>query len=138
MYWLGIEEGATLLCGGNLSLNDERLKRGYFIEPTIFDNVSTNSVIWREEIFGPVLCVRSFRTAEEAIQLANDTHYGLAAAVMSNDSQLCERIAKNLEAGIVWINCSQPTFVQAPWGTRNPSPLSSSPPLYSQHWPKRN
>jgi betaine-aldehyde dehydrogenase len=111
----GIEDGAKLLCGG-LELSEQRLKCGYFVEPTIFDEVSTNSVIWREEIFGPVLCVRSFRTAEEAIQLANDTHYGLAAAVMSKDKELCYRIAKELEAGVVWINCSQPTFIQAPWG----------------------
>jgi len=73
-------------------------------------------VIWKEEIFGPVLCVKSFSSKEEAIKLANDTKYGLAAAVMSQSKELCQETAKKLRAGIVWINCSQPTFVQAPWG----------------------
>lgn len=73
--------------------------------------------MWREEIFGPVLCVAGFDTEEEALRLANDSKYGLAAAVMSNNKERCSRIARKLEAGIVWINCSQPTFVQAPWGS---------------------
>ncbi|KAE8735025.1 Betaine aldehyde dehydrogenase [Hibiscus syriacus] len=69
-----------------------------------------------EEVFGPVLCVKTFSSEDEALELANDTHYGLGAAVLSNDLERCDRISKQLQAGIVWINCSQPCFCQAPWG----------------------
>ncbi|MED6171189.1 Aminoaldehyde dehydrogenase 1, peroxisomal, variant 2 [Stylosanthes scabra] len=106
-------EGATILTGGS---RPEHLKKGYFVEPTIITDVSTSMQIWREEVFGPVLCAKTFSTEEEAIELANDTHYGLGSAVMSNDPERCERISKAIQAGIVWINCSQPTFIQAPWG----------------------
>ncbi|GAB2269887.1 Betaine aldehyde dehydrogenase, chloroplastic [Dionaea muscipula] len=106
-------EGATILCGGS---RPEHLKRGYFIEPTIVSNVTPSMQIWREEVFGPVLSVKTFSSEEEAIELANDTHYGLGAAVISRDLERCQRITKALQAGIVWVNCSQPCFCQAPWG----------------------
>ena len=72
--------------------------------------------IWREEVFGPVLCVKEFSTEDEAIELANDTHYGLAGAVLSSDRERCQRVAEEINAGAVWVNCSQPCFCQAPWG----------------------
>ncbi|XP_042499349.1 betaine aldehyde dehydrogenase 1, chloroplastic-like [Macadamia integrifolia] len=106
-------EGATVLCGGN---RPQHLKKGYFIEPTIITDVDTSMQIWKEEVFGPVLCVKTFSNEDEAIELANDTHYGLAAAVISNDLERCERVTKAFQAGIVWVNCSQPCFCQAPWG----------------------
>ena len=94
---------------------------GYFVEPTIFADVPVESELWREEVFGPVLAVRTFREEEEAVRLANDSPYGLAAAVMSADLERCRRVARRFRAGIVWINCSQPTFSQAPWGGRKQS-----------------
>ncbi|WJX39032.1 Aminoaldehyde dehydrogenase 1, peroxisomal [Trifolium repens] len=106
-------EGATILTGG---CRPEHLQKGYFVEPTIVTDVTTSMQIWREEVFGPVLSVKTFSTEEEAIDLANDTPYGLGSAVMSNDLERCERISKALQAGIVWINCAQPSFIQAPWG----------------------
>ncbi|KAL6013647.1 aldehyde dehydrogenase [Asimina triloba] len=106
-------EGATILCGGT---RPQHLKKGFFVEPTIITGVETSMQIWREEVFGPVLCVKTFRTEEEAIELANDTHYGLAGAVLSKDLERCERVTKALQAGIIWVNCSQPCFCQAPWG----------------------
>ncbi|GAB4845603.1 Betaine aldehyde dehydrogenase 2 [Ancistrocladus abbreviatus] len=106
-------EGATILCGGS---RPENLKRGYFIEPTIISDVTPSMQIWREEVFGPVLSVKTFRSEDEAIEVANDTYYGLAAAVLSKDLERCERVTKALQAGIVWVNCSQPCFCQAPWG----------------------
>ncbi|RZC93166.1 hypothetical protein C5167_029143 [Papaver somniferum] len=106
-------EGATILCGGN---RPQHMKKGFFIEPTIITDVTTSMQIWREEVFGPVLCVKTFSTEEEAVELANDTHYGLGAAVISNDLERCERMTKAFKAGIVWVNCSQPCFCQAPWG----------------------
>jgi betaine-aldehyde dehydrogenase len=90
--------------------------RGYFFQPTILDQVPDSSRLWREEVFGPVVCLRSFKSEDEAIAIANASQYGLAAAVMSADEKRCERVAAQLEAGIVWINCSQPTFTEAPWG----------------------
>jgi betaine-aldehyde dehydrogenase len=109
----GRAEGAKLLTGG---ARPKHLPRGYFLEPTIFSDVPKHSTIWKEEIFGPVLCVRTFSTEQEAIIESNDSEFGLAAAVMSNDLERCARVANAFEAGIVWINCSQPTFTQAPWG----------------------
>ncbi|XP_043704371.1 betaine aldehyde dehydrogenase 1, chloroplastic [Telopea speciosissima] len=106
-------EGATVLCGGN---RPQHLEKGYFIQPTIITGVDTSMQIWREEVFGPVLCVKTFSNEDEAIELANDTHYGLGAAVISNDLERCERVTKAFRAGIVWVNCSQPCFCQAPWG----------------------
>ncbi|KAL9326474.1 hypothetical protein ACSQ67_007119 [Phaseolus vulgaris] len=106
-------EGATIFTGGS---RPEHLKKGFFVEPTVITDVTTSMQIWREEVFGPVLCVKTFSTEEEAIALANDTVYGLGSAVISNDLERCERITKAFKAGIVWINCSQPCFTQAPWG----------------------
>ncbi|MBM4197927.1 MAG: aldehyde dehydrogenase family protein [Gammaproteobacteria bacterium] len=109
----GRSEGARLIAGGK---RPAHLSKGYFLEPTIFVDVPRNSVLWREEIFGPVLCMNTFASEEEAIHEANDSEFGLAAAVMSQDLARCDRVAAALDAGIVWINCSQPTFTQAPWG----------------------
>ncbi|KAF9667814.1 hypothetical protein SADUNF_Sadunf15G0062500 [Salix dunnii] len=106
-------EGATILSGGD---RPKHLTTGFFVEPTIITDVTTSMQIWREEVFGPVLCVKTFATEDEAIELANDTHYGLGAAVISNDLERCDRVTKAFRAGIVWINCSQPCFCQAPWG----------------------
>ncbi|EER16232.1 Betaine-aldehyde dehydrogenase, putative [Perkinsus marinus ATCC 50983] len=101
---------ARLLCGGNSR------RPGYYVEPTVFVDVTTDSEIWREEVFGPVLCVRGFDTEEEALSEANNTRFGLAAAVMSGDPARCERVMRNFRCGIVWVNCSQPCFTQLPWG----------------------
>lgn len=105
--------GAKLLTGGK---RPAHLERGYFIEPTIFDEPAENSIIWREEVFGPLLCVKRFNSEEDAIRMANASRFGLAGAVMSADPQRATRVANGLRAGIVWVNCSQPTFNQAPWG----------------------
>ncbi|WP_444452921.1 aldehyde dehydrogenase family protein [Rhodobacter capsulatus] len=109
----GKASGARLVTGGD---RPEGLTRGYFLRPTIFADVPTDSALWREEIFGPVVCVNPFDTEAEAVAEANDSAYGLAGAVMSDDLQRCERVARKLRAGIIWVNCSQPTFTQLPWG----------------------
>ena len=105
--------GATIVCGGT---RPEGLDKGYYLRPAILTGVPLDSAAWTEEIFGPVVCIRPFRTEEEAIRLANDSRFGLAAAVMSKDDARAERVAAAFRAGIVWINCSQPTFTEAPWG----------------------
>ncbi|MBY6120337.1 aldehyde dehydrogenase family protein [Mameliella alba] len=104
---------ARLVSGGGIPAG---LEDGCYVEPTIFADVPEDATIWTEEIFGPVVCVKPFKTEEEAIRLANDTRFGLGAAVMSKDLERAERVARAFRAGIVWVNCSQPTFTEAPWG----------------------
>ncbi|RLN03598.1 uncharacterized protein C2845_PM13G12800 [Panicum miliaceum] len=106
-------EGATILTGG---VRPAHLEKGFYLEPTIITDVSTSMEIWREEVFGPVLCVKEFSTEDEAIELANDTHYGLAGAVISGDPERRQRLSEEIDAGCIWVNCSQPCFCQAPWG----------------------
>lgn len=89
---------------------------GYYVEPTIFYDVPSEARIAREEIFGPVASVIPFTDEQEAIQIANNTSYGLAAAVWSRDIYRALRMVKALRAGIVWVNHMQPTYVEAPWG----------------------
>ncbi|PRY83088.1 aldehyde dehydrogenase family protein [Donghicola tyrosinivorans] len=114
LEWIEIgKTEARLVTGGGVP---EGLEAGCYVQPTIFADVPEDARIWTEEIFGPVVCVRSFKTEEEAIRLANDSRFGLGAAVMSKDLERAERVARAFRAGIVWINCSQPTFTQAPWG----------------------
>ncbi|MFN7008781.1 MAG: aldehyde dehydrogenase family protein [Allorhizobium sp.] len=109
----GRAEGATIAHGGK---RPDGLDKGYFLEPTILTDMGEDNFVWREEIFGPVVCVKPFKDEADAIRMANDSKFGLAAAVMSRDRARCERVAKAFRAGIVWINCSQPTFTEAPWG----------------------
>jgi len=109
----GIEDGARLLCGGERPAD---LARGYFIRPTVFTAVPLDSALWNEEIFGPVLCVRSFATEDEAIALANDSDFGLVASVVGTNVESAERVANALQAGLVWINAPQVIFPQTAWG----------------------
>jgi betaine-aldehyde dehydrogenase len=108
-----VADGAGLLVGGE---RPEEFERGFFYKPTVLTNVPLDSKAWTEEIFGPVLAVRTFRHETDAVKWANDSPYGLAAAIMTRDKEKSRRLARELEAGIVWVNCSQPTFTQAPWG----------------------
>lgn len=112
---IGLDEGATLAVGGKRPEQDE-LKDGFFLEPTIFTNCKNDMRIVQEEVFGPVLTVETFTTADEAIAKANDTIYGLAGAVFSTDIDKAEMVAGKLRMGTVWINDFHPYFAQAPWG----------------------
>lgn len=112
---IGIAEGANLVCGGKRPA-DKNLAKGNFLEPTIFDDVKPSMTIAREEIFGPVLSVIPFDTEEEAIKIANDTDYGLAAGVWSTNINRALRVVRELRCGITWINTYHPTFNEMPWG----------------------
>ena len=109
---LGKKE-ARLASGGGRA---EAFGKGYYVEPTIFCDVDNNARIAREEIFGPVATVIPFDNEADAIRIANDSPYGLAAAVWSRDIFKAFRMVKALRAGIVWVNHMQPTYVEAPWG----------------------
>ena len=105
-------QGATLVHGGK---RPDNCPKGFYVEPTVFI-ANPSMTIWKEEIFGPVLAITTFETEAEAIALANASDFGLAAAVLSSDAGVQQRIVKAMRCGIMWVNCSQPAFCCAPWG----------------------
>jgi (Z)-2-((N-methylformamido)methylene)-5-hydroxybutyrolactone dehydrogenase len=111
----GREEGAELAYGGK-SPEDPTLRDGFFMEPTILTNVDNTMKVAREEIFGPVLSVIPVESEEEVVRQANDTPYGLAAAVWTKDIQRAHRVAHALKAGTVWINAYRAVSFTAPFG----------------------
>jgi aldehyde dehydrogenase (NAD+)/betaine-aldehyde dehydrogenase len=113
---IGREEGASLLCGGG-RLSGESYDRGLFVQPTIFTDVRNEMQIAQEEIFGPVLSVLTFKDADEAVRLANDTIYGLAAGVWTGDLNTAFKVSKGLQSGTVWVNAYHSTsIVFMPYG----------------------
>src|SRR3982075_1578809 len=109
---VGKKEAKLAIGGGR----PKQFCKGYYLEPTIFYDVDNNARIAREEIFGPVASVIPFDGEADAIRIANDTPYGLAAAVWTRDIYKAFRVVKAVRAGIVWVNHMQPTYVEAPWG----------------------
>ncbi len=111
----GLDSGFSLVTGGN-KLDGGFFDHGYYVDPTIFDNVDNSSALGQEEIFGPVVAVTSFHEEEEAVELANDVPYGLVAGVWSGDYVRAMRVARRIRAGTVWIwdNYAQP--VEGIWG----------------------
>lgn len=114
-----VDEGATIKGQAVLPSGG----KGYFVPATILTDVTKDMKVWKEEIFGPVLSVMTFKTEEEAVALANDSEFGLASAVFTSDDAQLKRVTKALRAGIVWNNCSQPCFVELPWGGMKKSGL---------------
>jgi betaine-aldehyde dehydrogenase len=109
---VGKKEAKVATGGGR----PRQFAKGYYVEPTIFYDVSNTARIAREEIFGPVAAVIPFENEADAVRVANDSPYGLAAAVWSRDIFKALRMVKALRAGIIWVNHMQPTYVEAPWG----------------------
>ena len=96
----GLNVGAKLVCGGGRPAG---LQQGYFIQPTVFTEVPLDSALWREEIFGPVLCVRSFSNEQQAIEMANDSEFGLVASVVGADAAHAEQVANALQLSLIHI-----------------------------------
>jgi len=108
----GIEEGARVVIGGR---RPPGLEQGFYYEPTIFADVTSDMKIAQEEIFGPVLSVIPYDTIEEAIRIANDTEYGLAGSVYTKDPDLARRVAREVQSGTFAINCAGVSLM-APFG----------------------
>ncbi|MEM6445891.1 MAG: aldehyde dehydrogenase family protein [Cyanobacteria bacterium P01_D01_bin.123] len=124
----GMREGAHLACGGN-RIGD----RGFFVEPTVFADVRDDMTIAREEIFGPVMSVIKFKDIDEAIRRANQTHYGLAAAVWTRDISKAHAIAHAVKAGTVWVNCYDVFDAAAPFGGFKQSGMGRELGEYALH-----
>ena len=107
----GKQDGATCVTGGN-----RHGEEGYFVEPTLFTNVTDDMRIARDEIFGPVLSVMKFSELDEMVRRANDTNFGLAAAVWTRDVTKAHRFASQVRAGTVWVNCYDVFDSAAPFG----------------------
>ena len=109
----GKKEGAKLAFGGTVP---EGLESGFYVSPTLFTEVNNDMTIAREEIFGPVATVIPFDGLDEAIGIANDTIYGLAAGLWTHDLDKAMRLIKEIEAGIVWVNCFDDGDMTQPFG----------------------
>jgi len=112
---IGKEEGAEILCGGEVNKLEGELEGGYYIQPTIFKG-NNKMRIFQEEIFGPVVCVTTFKTTEEAIEIANDTLYGLGAGVWTRDAHELYQVPRAIQAGRVWVNNYHAYPAHAPFG----------------------
>ncbi|MCV2423753.1 aldehyde dehydrogenase family protein, partial [Paucibacter sp. DJ4R-1] len=108
----GKRQGATLVTGGKRCGDN----KGHYVEPTIFTDVKDDMLIARDEIFGPVVAVMKFETIEEVIERANDTNYGLAAMLVTNNLNVANTVSRSLHAGMVWINCYLAIGPDAPFG----------------------
>lgn len=110
------QEGGRILCGGHVVKLAGRCADGYFVEPTVIEGLNAGCETNQQEIFGPVVTLQSFKTEEEAIQLANSTDYGLAAMIWTQDISRANRVAAKVESGIIWINCWLLRDLRTPFG----------------------
>jgi len=109
------KEGAKIACGGKIP-DEAKLKNGFFFEPTVIVDVTPTMAVFQEEIFGPVACISKFSSETEAIKLANDSHFGLAACIWSQDKGKAETLAQKINSGTVWINTYGMFYPETPFG----------------------
>lgn len=110
------QEGGKILCGGKASFPQGRCEKGFFIPPTVIEGLGANCQTNQDEIFGPVVTLQSFKTEEDALQLANATQYGLSATIWTQDISKANRMAAKVESGIVWVNCWLVRDLRTPFG----------------------
>jgi aminomuconate-semialdehyde/2-hydroxymuconate-6-semialdehyde dehydrogenase len=116
---LAQQEGGTILCGGheiNGATISARCANGYFIEPTVIEGLDYKCRTQQEEIFGPVVTLTPFETEQEALAMANSVKYGLASSIWTSNLKKAHRVAENIEAGIVWVNCWLLRDLRTPFG----------------------
>ena len=111
----GKKQGAKLLCGGKIPAHPE-LKKGFFLEPTVFAQVDSRMSIFQEEIFGPVACISEFSQEAEAVRLANDSSFGLACCIWGSDIERIKDLGRKIDAGTIWINTYGMFYNEAPYG----------------------
>ena len=109
-------EGGKILSGGNPIKIKGRCENGYYINPTIIDSLDNTSIINQDEIFGPVVTLQSFDSEEDAINIANDSVYGLSATIWTENNDKADRISSKIEAGVIWINCWLLRDLRTPFG----------------------
>lgn len=115
-YRLGGEEGATTVTGGAIPRFDNALDRGFYIQPTVYAGLPESARVVKEEIFGPVCHVAPFDSEEQAIAMANDTNYGLAASIWTSNLKRGHRVAEQMDVGITWVNCWFLRDLRTPFG----------------------
>ena len=130
-FELAVEEGATVVCGGGIPTFNNAFDNGYFIEPTIWTGLSENARVIKEEIFGPVCHIQVFDTESEVIEMANDSEYGLAASVWTQNVSRAHRVSQQIEAGIVWVNDWYLRDLRTPFGGVKRSGLGREGGIYS-------
>ncbi|MBY0561354.1 aldehyde dehydrogenase [Hyphomicrobium sp.] len=123
-------EGGSLALGGSRTLADTG---GFYVEPTVFDQIKPENTLAREEVFGPVLAVTRFKQPDDAIRIANDTNYGLAAGLWTKDISLAHRAAREIRAGLVWINGWDACDITMPFGGFKQSGFGRDRSLHALH-----
>ncbi|RJP29520.1 MAG: aldehyde dehydrogenase family protein [Candidatus Omnitrophota bacterium] len=109
------KEGAHVCCGGRAP-EDPSLKNGFYFEPTVITNVNAHMEVFKEEVFGPVVCIMKFSSIAEAVEIANNSDFALAASIWTNNKEVSDEIANKINAGIIWINTYGMFYNQAPYG----------------------
>tara|TARA_Y100001970_G_C14250711_1_gene871630 strand:- start:1209 stop:2654 length:1446 start_codon:yes stop_codon:yes gene_type:complete len=110
------EEGGIILTGGIIPKINKKCSSGWFVTPTVIENIPENSVVNQEEIFGPVVTLNTFKNEKQAIELANNSDYGLASIIWTNDMKRADKLAELIESGLVWINCWLERDLRTPFG----------------------
>ena len=110
------EEGGTILTGGNIPIINKKCSDGWYFSPTVIENLSEDSILNQEEIFGPVVTLNTFKDENEAIRMANNTDYGLAAIIWTDNIKRAQELAEVVESGLVWINCWLERDLRTPFG----------------------
>jgi 5-carboxymethyl-2-hydroxymuconic-semialdehyde dehydrogenase len=113
---LGKQEGAKVVFGGGTPVVADKFKNGFWVQPTVFADVDNKMRVAQEEIFGPVPCIIRFKTEEEAVQIANDTIYGLSSYLWTNNTGRAIRLAKAIEAGMTFVNSQNVRDLRQPFG----------------------